>query len=80
MELGTKPFTLLRIRQGPTSVILPIIYLSESFDDASSCYGVSQVQYGIFPDDFTFNLLIDAFLKNEDYQGQFCYMPKITLN
>ncbi|TSY41758.1 28S ribosomal protein S27, mitochondrial [Bagarius yarrelli] len=30
---------------------------------------ISRVQFGMFPDEFTFNILIDSYLKDEDYKG-----------
>lgn len=30
-----------------------------------------QVQYGIFPDDFSFNLLIDSYIKDGDFKSKF---------
>lgn len=33
-------------------------------------YACVQVQYGIFPDDFSFNLLIDSYIKDGDFKSE----------
>ncbi|XP_076859674.1 small ribosomal subunit protein mS27 [Brachyhypopomus gauderio] len=39
----------------------------------------NKVQYGIFPDEFTFNLLIDSYLKDKDYMGACAVVEEVML-
>lgn len=39
-----------------------------------------QVQYGIFPDDFSFNLLIDSYIKDGDFKSTLHHFYECTAN
>ncbi|KAK7136431.1 hypothetical protein R3I94_014923 [Phoxinus phoxinus] len=39
----------------------------------------NKVQFGMFPDDFTFNLLIDSFIKDADFKGACAVVEEVML-
>ncbi|XP_010903051.2 28S ribosomal protein S27, mitochondrial [Esox lucius] len=39
----------------------------------------NRVQFGMFPDDFTFNLLIDSFIKDKDFKGACSVVEEVML-
>ncbi|XP_060787808.1 28S ribosomal protein S27, mitochondrial isoform X3 [Neoarius graeffei] len=39
----------------------------------------NKVQFGMFPDEFTFNILIDSYLKDEDYKGACSVVDEVML-
>ncbi|KAG9270640.1 28S ribosomal protein S27, mitochondrial [Astyanax mexicanus] len=39
----------------------------------------NKVQFGMFPDEFTFNLLIDSYLKDKDYKGACSVVEEVML-
>lgn len=39
----------------------------------------NKVQFGMFPDDFTFNLLIDSYIKDEDFKGACAVVEEVML-
>ncbi|GAA6105919.1 28S ribosomal protein S27, mitochondrial [Tachysurus ichikawai] len=39
----------------------------------------NKVQFGMFPDEFTFNILIDSYLKDEDYKGASSVVEEVML-